>query len=208
MRSATGFAAHAAVAALTLAMLGRAGAAAANPWQLHCRSMPSERPAPQPLREAALHFFPWVHPAATALRSGPVYLVALSSKTAISRDGDRLDGAGYYLHRALIAITPAYTRELTIRGRRLGRPGHRTTLGFATNGATSCTVNPPDVSCGSRPLQFADALQVRSRRGWRIVKTELRIGRTGCFVIDGSGPGLHARIPLAVPGPDYGTSGW
>lgn len=207
MTSATA-AGRAVAAALMLALLGGATAAAGDPWQLHCRAMRIEKPAPQPLRAAALHFFPWVHPAATALRSGPVYLVALSSETAVSRDGDVLDGAGYYLHRALIAVAPSYTSGVTLRGQRLGRRGRRTVLGFATNGATSCTVNPPDVSCASRPLQFADALRIRASVGWRIVKTELRIGRTGCFVISASGPGLRATIPLAVPGPDYGTSGW
>jgi hypothetical protein len=40
------------------------------------------------------------------------------------------------------------------------------------------------------------------------VHTELRIGRTGCFRITVSGPRLHQSIPIAVPGPDYGTPGW
>ena len=71
--------------------------------------MPTERPAPAAVRVAALRFFPWVRPAAKALRSGPVYVVALSSRTAISRDGDATDGNGYYLHRALVAVAPGYT---------------------------------------------------------------------------------------------------
>ncbi len=170
--------------------------------------MPAERPSPAPVRTAALRFFPWVRPAAKGLRSGPVNLVGLSSRTAISRDGDDLDGAGYYLHRALIAIARAYTGALTIKGRRLGHSGRRTSLGFSTDGATSCTVNPPIVSCGSRPLRFTAALRIASRTGWRIVRTELRIGRAGCFRITATGRGLRETIPLAVPGPDYGTSGW
>ena len=49
---------------------------------------------------------------------------------------------------------------------------------------------------------------IAPRPGWRIVQTELRIGRTGCFTITASGHNLHAVIPLSVPGPDYGTPGW
>jgi hypothetical protein len=160
------------------------------------------------VREAALRFFPWVRPAAKGLRSGPVYLVALSSRTAISRDGDDTDGVGYYLHRALVAIHPSYSGRVILSGRRLGRPGRRTILDFSTNGATKCTVNPPIVSCGWRPLRFAHALEIRPRHGWRIVETELRIGRTGCFPICATGHSMRRSIPLAVPGPDYGTSGW
>ena len=94
----------------TLASLLLIGGSAAggNPWNLRCSSKPTERPAPAALRAEALRFFPWVRPAAEALHSGPVYLVALSSKTAISRDGDSTDGSGYYLHRALIAVAPRY----------------------------------------------------------------------------------------------------
>ena len=121
--------------------------------------MPADRPSPAPVRTAAQRFFPWVRPAAKGLRSGPVNLVGLSSRTAISR-------------------------------------------------ATSCTVNPPIVSRGSRPLCFTAALRIASRTGWRIVRTELRIGRAGCFRITATGRGLRETIPLAVPGPDYGTSGW
>ena len=93
-------------------------------------------------------------------------------------------------------------------GRRLGRSTRRTRLGFSTSGATSCTVSHQDVSCGSRPLEFADTLTIGAHAGWRIVQTELRIGRTGCFAITASGRGLRAVIPLSVPGPDYGTKGW
>src|SRR5262249_10863807 len=74
------------------------------PWGPRCASMPAEQTAPAPLRSAAVRFFPWIRPAARALRTGPVYLVALSSRTAISRDGDSTDSAGYYLHRALVAV--------------------------------------------------------------------------------------------------------
>jgi hypothetical protein len=193
---------------VTAALLSGSQALAANPWQLHCHVMPAEQRTPQALRAAVLSFFPWVRPAATALHSGPVYLVALSSNTRISRDGDPLDASGYYLHRALIAVAPSYPDRLSISGHRLGAPGRRTTLQFSTSGATRCTVRSPVVSCGSRPLRFADRLPIVARKRWRIVKTEIRIGRTGCFAINASGLGLRARIPLAVPGPDYGTSGW
>ncbi len=191
-----------------LLLIGGSASAGGNPWNLRCASMPAERPGPQPLRSAALHFFPWVRPAAKALRSGPVYLVALSSKTAISRDGDSTDSSGYYLHRALIAVAPGYRAQVKLTGHRLGKNTRRAALGFSTSGAASCTVNPPDVACDHRPLRFARTLTVSPHPGWRIVQTELRIGRTGCFAITASGPGLHAVIPLSVPGPDYGTSGW
>lgn len=199
-----------AVAALLVAwlLLGGSNAAAGNPWNLHCASMPAEQRAPAALTTAALRFFPWVRPAAKALRSGPVYLVALSRNTAISRDGDTIDGYGYYLHRALIAVAPGYPDQLTLTGHRLGNGRHRATLGFSTSGATACTVSRAVVSCGSRPLRFARALTVKRHAGWRILQTELRIGRTGCFVVAASGRGLHAVIPLSVPGPDYGTPGW
>ena len=192
----------------SLLLIGGSAAAGGNPWNLHCASMPAERPAPAPLQTAALRFFPWVRPAAKALHSGPVYLVALSSKTAISRDGDSTDSSAYYLHRALIAVAPSYRARLTLTGNRLGKSTRRATLGFSTNGATACTVNPPDVACGSRPLHFARAITINPHAGWRIVQTELRIGRTGCFSITASGRDLHAVIPLSVPGPDYGTTGW
>jgi hypothetical protein len=180
-----------------------------GPWQLVCASTPAERPTPTPLRRTALAFFPWIRPAALSLRTGPVYLIALSTKTAISRDGDSLDSSGYYLHRALIAIGPTQTGEVTVTGHRLGPPDSRTTIGFSTNGATSCSVSRRlGVVCAYRPLQFATTLRIAPHAGWRIVATELRIGRTGCFRLTARGPGLDRTIPLAVPGPDYGTVGW
>ncbi len=190
------------------ALLAGPTAGAGNPWSLHCASRPAEQQAPPAVRAAASSFFPWVRPAEKALRSGPVYLIALSSRTAISRDGDPTDSSGYYLHRALIAVDRRYTAPLVISGRRLGKSTRRATLGFSTNGATACTVSPPVVSCGSRPLRFARTLGIRPHPGWRIVQTELRIGRTGCFTLTASGRGLHVVIPLSVPGPDYGTPGW
>lgn len=190
-----------------LLMAGGSASAGGDPWNTDCASMAVERPAPGPLRVAALRFFPWVRPAAKALQTGPVYLIALSSKTAISRDGDATDGS-YYLHRALIAIAPSYDKRVTVTGRRLGKSTRRAVLGFSIDGATMCTVNTPYVSCGTRPLHFSRALTVDPHTGWRIVQTELRIGRTGCFTIRISGRGLRTLIPLAVPGPDYGTPGW
>src|SRR5436309_2021715 len=94
------------VVALLAAVLP-GGTSAANPWQLACASMPNEQPLPAPVRAAARAFFPWVSPAATALATGPVYVVALSSHSVIARDGDATDSAGYYLHRALVAIAPS-----------------------------------------------------------------------------------------------------
>lgn len=97
---------------------------------------------------------------------------------------------------------------MRIAGHRIGKSKRRAALGFSSDGANTCTVDPPDVSCGSRPLHFSPTLTVAAHRGWRIVETELRIGRTGCFSMSATGQGLQAVIPLAVPGPDYGRVGW
>lgn len=184
-------------------------AIAGNPWQLHCPATPTEQSTPAALGPAARGFFVWVRPTARSLRAGPIYLVALSSRGAISRDGDAVDSAGYYLHRAIIAISPKQLGTVTLTGGRLGATGARTVLGFATNGATRCTVRPPDVSCGStRPLRFATTLRIAPQRGWRIVRTELRVGRTGCFRLVAEGRGLRVVVPFAVPGPDWGAPGW
>ena len=183
------------------------GTLAAGGWRLRCPSMPREQPPPAPLRVAAQRFFPWVRHA-QALRSGPFYLVALSARSAISRDGDVLDSSGYYLHRALLAIAPTTTAAATVRGARLGASGPRTALGFSIDGASTCRTSGANVVCDTSPLRFAPALQVPAGRGWRIVQTELRIGRAGCFALSITAARLRATIPLAVPGPDYGTPGW
>jgi hypothetical protein len=194
--------------ALVCSLLSLTGSAiASNPWNLHCAAMPVEQPAPQAVRSAARRFFPWV-PVAKALHDGPVYLLALSVRTEISRDGDYTDGEGYYQHRALVAIALSYTGHVTISGSRLGPRGSRTTLGFSTTGANHCTVKNPVVTCANRSLNYAPRLQIPHRPGWRIIETELRIGRTGCFRLTATGSTLNARIPLAVPGPDWGTPGW
>jgi hypothetical protein len=183
-------------------------AAAADPWNLHCAAMPAEQPTPKPVAATARRFFPWVRPTAQALHAGPVYLVALSSHTQIARDGDQRDSDNYYSHRALIAIAPSYVGPVTIAGGRLGRRGPRTALGFSTDGANHCTVSNPVVTCGSRVLRYTSHLRIAPHPGWRIVETELRIGRTGCFRVTATGTDLLAQIPLSVPGPDWGTPGW
>ncbi len=191
-----------------LLLLECSTASAGDPWNLHCASTPAELPAPRAVRVATLAYFPWVRPAAKTLHFGPIYLVAGSSRTAIARDGDATDSSGYYLHRALIAVAPRYTGPVTLTGHRLGRSTYRAGLGFSTNGATACTVNARYVTCGTRPLRFSNLLDIKPHIGWRIVQTELRIGRTGCYTITATGHELHAVIPLSVPGPDYGTPGW
>ena len=194
------------VAGCLLALTG--SAAASNPWSLHCASSPAEQSAPKPLAAAARQFFPWVAtPSAGALHDGPVYLVALSSRTSISRDGDHRDSQNYYSHRALIAVAPSYRGAVTIAGRRLGRRAPRIVLGFSTNGANHCTLANPVVNCGDRTLRYASRLEIPGHGGWRMSKpTPNR--QAGCFRITPTGSGLNARIPLSVPGPDWGTTGW
>jgi hypothetical protein len=190
---------------LLLAAAVPAGAAGGNPWDLRCPSMPLEQPLPPVLERAARSFSPWIGLHERGLRTGPVYLIAGSYRTAISRDGDSDDGNGNYLHRALIAIAPVYPGKVAITGRRLGRAGVRTTLGFSTDGADRCTVRGNDVLCGHRLHNFARTLAIARRAGWRIVRTELQIGRTGCFEVSATGNGLNVTIPLSVPGPDWPT---
>jgi hypothetical protein len=195
-------------AMLLLAATIPAVAAGGNPWDLRCPSMPLEQPLPSVLERAARAFSPWIGKSEGGLRGGPVYLIAGSYRTAISRDGDYTDGSGEYLHRALVAVAPAYRGKVVITGRRLGSPGLRTTLGLSTDGADRCTVRANDVNCDYRLHRFARSLPIAGRGGWRIIRTELRIGRTGCFEISATGKGLHVTIPLSVPGPDWGASGW
>jgi hypothetical protein len=166
--------------------------------------MPREQRVPPAVRPAAHAFFPWTgRSGENALRAGPVYLLALSSRSAISRDGDDTDGAGNDLHRALVAVAPSYGKPVALTGHRLGRARPHTTLAFSTNGATHCTVSGLDVRCRPRLFHEARTLRLRAGRGWRIVRTMLVIPRTGCFRVVASGPGLRAVIPLAVPGPDW-----
>jgi hypothetical protein len=192
--------------AVVVVVLAPAGAAARNPWQLRCPSMPREQRVPAAVRGAARAFSPWAgHSAEDAIRAGPVYLLALSYKTQISRDGDDSDGAGNDLHRALVAVAPWYAEPVTLTGRRLGRRRPHTTLAFSTNGASHCTVSGVDVNCRPRLYREAPALRVPPGRRWRLVRMMLVVPRTGCFRIVASGPGLRRILPLAVPGPDWRT---
>ncbi|HXY80209.1 MAG TPA: hypothetical protein VEH55_02475 [Gaiellaceae bacterium] len=175
---------------------------ALGPWDLRCPSMPA---AVQP---AARAFVPWAGPGAQrALHAGPVWLHALSSHTAISRDGDDTDPQGYYLHRALIAVAPSHRGAVTLTGARLGKPVVRGRLGFERD-APPCDVAGDVVSCGVPSHRWTSALHVPAGSGWRLVGTMLRIGRTGCFHITAAGARLRVSLPLAVPGPDWGTPGW
>ncbi len=199
----------AALALVAALALGGGVSAAPSPWDLHCASMPIEQSVPGPLSRAANEFSPWQGAGGVrGLRAGPAYLVAGSFRTAISRDGDSADSSGEYLHRALLAVAPSYAGRVVVTGRRLGGPGMRTTVGFSTDGAARCSVGKLGVVCSSPALRFAPRLTIPRRAGWRVVPTELRIGRTGCFQLTVSGPGLRGAIPLAVPGPDWGTPGW
>jgi hypothetical protein len=160
--------------------------------------MPLEQAVPAPLARADRAFTPWGVRVVRGLAAGPVYLVAGSYRSAISRDGDFTDSSGAYLHRALFAVAPSFTGRVTISGRPLGTGA---ALRFSTDGAIRCSVEKNGVTCLPRPLRFASRLRVPAGRGWRIVRTELRIGQTGCFRLAVSGAGLHETIPLAVPGP-------
>jgi hypothetical protein len=162
--------------------------------------MPREQVLPAPLAHAERAFAPWGVAVPRGLAAGPVYLVAGSYRTSISRDGDFTDSDGDYLHRVLVAVAPSFTGPIAITGRGLGG-GSGSTLGFSTDGAIQCAVRRLGVSCRPRPLSFATRLEVPRGTGWRIVRTELRIGRTGCFQLTASGRGLGETIPLAVPGP-------
>lgn len=151
--------------------------------------------------------FPWVPLKDDgAIHVGPVWLFALSSHTDISRDGDGFDSHGRYLHRSLVAVGPDYIGRLTIDGRRLGEPGRRTRLRF-TNGTTRCYIYAPTWCAPQAPKETV-AVTVPAGKGWRVVRTEIAIGRTGCFRLRATGAGLSTSLPLAVPGPDRGTPGW
>ena len=112
--------------------------------------MPAEQSAPTPLQIAAMRSFPGSAQQPGRCAPGPVYLVALSSKIFdLTRRGlsRRL---GYYL-RAPVAVAPSATQpRWSSPGHRLGKNTRRAALGFSTNSATACTVNPPDVSCSYR----------------------------------------------------------
>ena len=109
--------------------LGSGTAQAGNPWQLRCSSMPAEQRLPAALEGAARAFVPWAGSRAMrALHAGPIYVLALSNHTAISRDGDATDSAGEYLHRALVAIAPSQHGTVSLTGHRLGAAGPRTEL--------------------------------------------------------------------------------
>jgi hypothetical protein len=166
--------------------------------------MPAEQALPAPLARAAKAFSPWWDGASLkGLRAGPVFLVAGSYRTAISRDGDPTDSSGAYLHRALVAVTPSYRGKVVVSGSRIGGSG--AALRFSTAGASRCTVHGNDVSCSSPPLGSARTLAVPPGKGWRILRTELRLPSTGCFRFSATGDGLRETIPLAVPGPAFKT---
>jgi|SRR5665213_2745560 len=191
-----------------MALLALLIALGGNPWDLRCPSMPQEQPLPAAVQPAARAFAPWAGPGGQrGLHAGPVWVLALSARTAISRDGDSTDPQGYYLHRALVMVAPSYRGAVMLTGRRLGKTVVRGRIGFE-RGAPPCTVSGVDVSCGTPSFHWSAVLRVPAGTRWRLVRTMLRIGRTGCFAIAAAGPGLRVTLPLAVPGPDWGTAGW
>src|SRR4051794_12052004 len=104
-----------------LAALAPAGALADGTWDLRCPSMPREQRPPAAVWPAVHAFWPWGPRAfEPGLHAGPVWLLAGSYRTSISRDGDETDSQGYYLHRALVAVAPSSTGAVVLRGHRLG----------------------------------------------------------------------------------------
>lgn len=176
-------------------------------WNTRCPRMPAEAPVPAALRAQVHDAFPWMPLRnAGAIRSGPVWVFALSSRTSISRDGDGTDPQRRYLHRALVAVDPSYTGRVAIAGSRLGRQGPRTKLRF-TRGTRPCNVFGP-TWCARSPLDETPSLTIPAGNGWRTARTAIAIGRTGCFLLRARGAGLETSLPLAVPGPDWGSPGW
>lgn len=167
-------------ASALLLLVGGSTAAGGNPWNLRCPQMPAEAPVPAALHVQVHRAFLWV-PAkeAGAIHVGPIWLFALSSHTNIARDGDRMDPSGRYLHRSLVAIGPTYPGQVTIRGHRVGRAGRRMQLRF-TRGTTRCHVFGP-TWCARWPLKETTTLTLHAGKGWRVVRTEMAIGRTGCY---------------------------
>jgi hypothetical protein len=191
-----------------MALLALLLALGGNPWNLRCPAMPAEQPVPAAVRPAARAFWPWGRrDAVLGIHAGPVWLLAFSSRTQVSRDGDGTDGQGYYLHRALVAVAPSHPGAVTLTGRRLGPAVPRGRLGFE-RGAPGCGVSGRFVSCGTPSFRWTPSLRVPAGARWRVVRTMLRIGRTGCFRLTAAGQSLDVSLPLAVPGPDWGTSGW
>lgn len=183
-----------------MALLPLLLALTASPWNLHCPRMPVESAVPAALRAQVHSSFPWVPlKDAGAIHAGPVWVFALSSRTEISRDGDGFDLQGRYLHRSLVAVGPDHAGRVVVRGRRLRSRGPRTQLRF-TRGTTTCRIFAP-TWCARRPPNEVTSLSIPAGRGWRVVRTEVAIGATGCFALRASGDGLNASLPLAVPGP-------
>jgi len=188
----------AAVIAVTL-VIGAAPGHAGNPWQLRCANRSPEVRVPAPVRSAAHRFFPWAgRSGEIALKAGPLYALMLSSRGAISRDGDAaIRPPGFYVHRTLLAVDAAYAGRVTLSGARLVG---RTTLRFATNGAAACSVRTPVVDCAPHVPTLARTLTLPAGPRWRTRATELEI-RGGCYRIDVRGHGLDESLFFAVPGP-------
>jgi hypothetical protein len=119
-----------------------------------------------------------------------VWLFALSSRTAVSRDGDGLDGHGRSVHRVVVAVGPRYARRVVLRG---------AALAF-TRGTSPCLITGRPTWCARVPLREAPALRIPAGRGWRVVRTALVLGRTGCLHVRATGAALDVTLPLAVPG--------
>jgi hypothetical protein len=52
-------------------------------------------------------------------------------------------------------------------------------------------------------LPYAPHLEIGRHRGWRIVETELRIGRTGCFRVTATGADSRPRYRSPFPAPRW-----
>ena len=115
--------------------------------------------------------------------------------------------------------------SLRLAARLLGRggradahlsPGQRLAKALEAMGPSAIKVGQflatrPDI-IGAEVARGLESLQDRlppfaEADASRIVETELRVGRTGCFRVTATGTGLKGQIPLSVPGPDWGTTG-
>jgi hypothetical protein len=93
----------------------------------------------------------------------------------------------------------------------LARLGLATVGALVVCGVAAADIGPVGVSPSVAQVGQAVTIRVQGYLGpkpWRPMPIVLVARHTGCFRLAATGPGLRATIPLAVPGPDWGTAGW